>query len=34
LGYAPQVSLDEGMKRTFDWYKAHLDEIKSTRKTP
>jgi nucleoside-diphosphate-sugar epimerase len=23
LGYAPQVSLDEGLRRTADWYRAH-----------
>lgn len=23
LGYAPDVGLDEGLRRTFDWYRAH-----------
>ena len=25
LGWAPQVSLDEGLKMTYDWYLAHPD---------
>jgi len=24
LGFKPQVSLNEGLKRTYDWYKAHV----------
>jgi len=30
LGYAPQVPLTEGVKRTFDWYKAHYSQNTNT----
>ena len=32
LGYKPQVGIDEGMKKTFDWYKAHQKEVEKSRK--
>jgi nucleoside-diphosphate-sugar epimerase len=25
LGWAPRVTLDEGLRRTIDWISAHLD---------
>jgi dTDP-glucose 4,6-dehydratase len=25
LGYNPKVSLDEGLKRTIDWYREKID---------
>ncbi len=28
LGWRAEVSLDEGLKRTIDWYRTHLDEIR------
>jgi len=31
LGYQPKVSIEEGVKRTFDWYKEHLDEVLKSR---
>ena len=29
LGWKPQTSLDEGLKRTADWYKANLEFVRS-----
>ncbi|MBU0976904.1 MAG: NAD-dependent epimerase/dehydratase family protein, partial [Nanoarchaeota archaeon] len=31
LGYYPKVSMEEGVTKTFDWYKTNLKEIKKTR---
>jgi len=25
LGYSPKVGLEEGLKKTMDWYKKHKD---------
>ncbi|MGB0427535.1 MAG: SDR family oxidoreductase [Flavobacteriales bacterium] len=30
LGYQPEFSMQEGLKTTYDWFKNHLDFIKST----
>jgi dTDP-glucose 4,6-dehydratase len=27
LGWSPSVSFDEGLERTVDWYRRHLDEV-------
>ncbi len=32
IGYSPKVSIEEGVKRTFNWYKENLNEIKAKRK--
>ena len=29
LGWNPRVSLDEGLKKTFNWYKRYLNNNKS-----
>jgi len=29
LGWAPRVGLDEGLRRTADWIRAHLDAYKT-----
>jgi len=29
LGYEPRVSLEEGLRRTWEWYQAHREEYKS-----
>jgi nucleoside-diphosphate-sugar epimerase len=31
LGYLPKVRIQEGLKRTFEWYKSNLDEILKSR---
>jgi nucleoside-diphosphate-sugar epimerase len=31
LGYKAKVGIEEGMKRTFDWYKENLEEIDKSR---
>lgn len=31
LGYAPRVSIEEGVKKTFDWYKTNYNEIQKSR---
>lgn len=31
LGYAPRVSIEEGVKKTFDWYKTYYNEIQKSR---
>lgn len=28
LGFAPKIDLDEGLSRTIEWFKEHLDEIR------
>ena len=28
LGWRAEVSLDEGLRRTIEWYRAHLDEVR------
>jgi CDP-glucose 4,6-dehydratase len=28
LGWRAEVGLDEGLKRTIDWYRAHLDQVR------
>jgi len=32
LGYRPKISIEEGVRRTFEWYKGHLGEIENIRK--
>lgn len=32
LGYDPKVSIEEGVKKTFEWYKENLNEILESRK--
>lgn len=32
IGYSPKVSIEEGVKKTFDWYKKNFEEIKEKRK--
>jgi len=32
LGYEPKVGIEEGVKRTFNWYKENLEEILKNRK--
>ena len=32
IGYAPKISIEEGVKKTFNWYKKNLKEINSKRK--
>jgi CDP-glucose 4,6-dehydratase len=27
LGWRAEVSLDEGLKRSIEWYRAHLDQV-------
>jgi len=29
LGWAPKVSLDEGLRRNIQWYQSHLEEVLS-----
>lgn len=29
LGFAPKVDLDEGLSRTIEWFKEHLEEIRN-----
>ena len=31
LGYFPKVSIEDGLKKTFDWYKANFQEILKSR---
>ena len=31
LGYEPKVSLEDGIRRCYDWYKKNLSEVLSTR---
>ena len=31
LGYSPKVSIEEGIKRCFKWYKENLNEILKSR---
>ncbi|MBU0467295.1 MAG: NAD-dependent epimerase/dehydratase family protein [Nanoarchaeota archaeon] len=31
IGYEPKVSIEEGIKKTFEWYKKNLDEILKSR---
>ena len=31
IGYLPKVSIEEGVRRTFEWYKEKQDEILKTR---
>jgi nucleoside-diphosphate-sugar epimerase len=31
LGYVPRISIEEGLKRTFEWYRENLDEILKSR---
>jgi nucleoside-diphosphate-sugar epimerase len=28
LGWRAEVGIDEGLKRTIDWYRAHLDQVR------
>jgi GDP-D-mannose 3',5'-epimerase len=30
LGWAPQISLEEGLKRTYDWIKSQIEEERAT----
>jgi nucleoside-diphosphate-sugar epimerase len=30
LNWEPQISLNEGLRRTIDWFKEHADEYKTT----
>jgi len=32
LGYSPKITIEEGVQRTFNWYKSNLNEINSKRK--
>lgn len=27
LGWRAEIDLDEGLRRTIDWYRAHLDQV-------
>lgn len=31
LGFKPEINIEEGIKRTFEWYKENLEEILETR---
>ena len=31
LGYKPKIGIEEGLRKTFDWYKDNLDEILKSR---
>lgn len=32
IGYSPKVSIEEGVKKTFNWYKENLNELNAKRK--
>jgi len=27
LGWRAEIDLDDGLKRTIEWYRAHLDQV-------
>ncbi|MDD4467633.1 MAG: NAD-dependent epimerase/dehydratase family protein [Candidatus ainarchaeum sp.] len=32
IGYSPKISIEEGVKKTFNWYKENLNELNAKRK--